>query len=866
MAAFERICSGLSGLDTILDHIRLGDNVVWQVSSVEEYQFFVQPFCQQAVRDKRNILYMHFTGHPRLIAEDTPGIRCYEFDPRKGFESFTVSVRKRITEEGKDAFYVFDCLSDLQVAWATDLMMGNFFQVTCPYLFELDTVAYFPVLRGRHSFEAIARIRETTQLFLDIYKDGKELFINPLKVWNRYSASMFLPHHYESATGEFLAVKGGYEISRFYALVDKYANITENQNLDSWERLVNKAKMQYQADGTFTKETEQIFSHNMMSRDPRILELLEKYFAPDDYFQVYSRMVGSGGIGGKACGMLLARKVIQKDAKDAAQWMEPHDSFYIGSDVFYTYIVHNHFWSLRMKQKKPEGYFEMAPAMAEAFQKGVFPQQIREQFVRMLEYFGQCPIILRSSSLQEDGFGNAFAGKYESVFCINNGSMEERLEAVENAVRTVYASTMDRSALEYRRQRGLEQQDEQMAVLVQRVSGNTFDDFFMPNAAGVGYSYSSYRWSSEIDPSKGMLRLVMGLGTRAVDRTEGDYPRIVSLDRPEVSTLTDIREKHRFSQGYVDVMDYRTRKQDTRPLKEILPAMEPWYKKMVLEHDYEVETMYRERGQRRDVLFASCEGLVKNKEFIQCMKEVLRTLQSAYSYPVDIEFTVNGNKEGKFVFNLLQCRPLQIGIDQGEVEEPDFDPQEVLLDVENSAMGGSRRENYQVVVWVEPEAYYRYPYKEKPKVAYMIGELNRYFASNDPNSRMILFAPGRIGTSSPDLGVPVAFADIHHFSAVCEVSDRSAGSMPELSYGSHMFQDLVEAGIFYMAVFGNERTKTFRKDYFQKEENLLTKIFPKFPELEQIVKVYRLEGNGLTLYSDLRNEKTVFGKIRGSES
>lgn len=283
MSTFEPILSGFPGLDSVLDYIRLGDNVVLQVSSIEEYLFFVKPYCRQAVLDGRNIIYMHFTGHSVLL-DGTAGVRTYEFDPSEGFETFTMNVRSRITAEGRDAFYVFDCLSDLQVAWATDLMMGNFFQVTCPYLFELNTVAYFPVLRGRHSFDAIARIRETTQLLLDIYMDGEQLYINPLKVWNRYSPNMFLPHQYVAKDGSFLPLKGGYEVSRFYTLVDALTHVYENQNLDSWERFVSDAKRGYDTEHVFSKETEDKFARNMMSCDEKILNLLRQYFTPEDYF------------------------------------------------------------------------------------------------------------------------------------------------------------------------------------------------------------------------------------------------------------------------------------------------------------------------------------------------------------------------------------------------------------------------------------------------------------------------------------------------------------------------------------------------------------------------------------------------------
>ena len=123
--------------------------------------------------------------------------------------------------------------------------------------------------------------------------------------------------------------------------------------------------------------------------------------------------------------------------------------------------------------------------MKEALLSGEFPSNIQEQFRTLLEYYGQSPVIVRSSSFLEDGFGNAFAGKYESVFCVNQGTPDERLHAFEDAVRTVYASTMDISALEYRKIQGLDHHDEQMAVLVQRVSGSYHGSYFFPSAAGM---------------------------------------------------------------------------------------------------------------------------------------------------------------------------------------------------------------------------------------------------------------------------------------------------------------------------------------------------------------------------------------------
>ena len=219
MAAFDKVKSGFPGVDNILDFIRMGDNVVWQVNDIDEFRFFALPFVKQARQDGRSITYVRFAQH-RPILEDTDGVDVVVFNPDEGFEAFTVAIHEEITRKGRDAFYVFDCLSELQSVWYTDLMMGNFFRVTCPYLFELDTVAYFPIMRGRHSFDAIARIRETTQLLLDVYSNEKWIYLHPLKVWERNSETMFMPHGYLRSTGEFQLIDNGVSISRYYQTIE----------------------------------------------------------------------------------------------------------------------------------------------------------------------------------------------------------------------------------------------------------------------------------------------------------------------------------------------------------------------------------------------------------------------------------------------------------------------------------------------------------------------------------------------------------------------------------------------------------------------------------------------------------------------
>ncbi|SCZ81112.1 PEP/pyruvate-binding domain-containing protein [Pseudobutyrivibrio xylanivorans] len=854
MAAFDRVCSGIPQMDEQFDNIRLGDNVVWRVDSLEDFKLFAEPYVQQAIEDGRNLIYIRFASHEPLF-EPQEGLKIVNVELSHRFETFTVDIHEIIEKEGFDAFYVFDCLSELQTAWATDLMMGNFFQVTCPYLFQLDTVAFFPLIRGKHSFKAIAKIRDTTQLFLDVYSDKNNVFVRPDKVWNRYSETMFLPHVYEPSTGAFKPMLDGVRASHFYQLLEKEATSSDRDNKDSWDRFFDMTAAMHENGIDVTEQCSRM-CNIMMSRDERMRVMIKENFKPEDYLHVKSRMIGTGMIGGKACGMLLARKIIENNRPDIFEKFEPHDSFYVGSDVFYTFIVENNFWDIRVRQRKPEEYFSLADEFAQRLLDGKFSRDMEEELVKLLEYYGQDPIIVRSSSILEDGFGNAFAGKYESVFCPNAGDMDQRLNELEDAIRTVYASTMSKSALDYRNRRGLQARDEQMALLIQRVSGSYYGEYYMPCAAGVGYSYSPYRFMESLDPEAGMLRLVMGLGTSAVDRTEGSYPRLVSLDNPKATTARDCGEKHKYSQKKLELINRGEGKLQQVELDVIKPFMPYYLQRLLLEHDFDVERLFREQGHNRDIQFISCQGIVEKQEIMAQMKDILGTIQREYDYPVDTEFTINFAEDGDYVINILQCRPLQVFEDSGDFEMPDVIASEkVLFECEKSAMGLSRSEKLDMIVYVDPVNYYNMDYKDKYTIANAIGTIN--WKMRDSGKKLLLMVPGRIGTTSPELGVPTSFADISEFEAICEIANSEAGYNPELSYGSHFFQDLVESGILYNAIFENDKTKIFNMELLKDCKNILEEFDSKYDSLKEIIRIYDVSNMGFMLCNDMKKERII---------
>ncbi|MCW8892938.1 MAG: PEP/pyruvate-binding domain-containing protein, partial [Deltaproteobacteria bacterium] len=755
MNATERVSTGYADLDNILDGLRIGDNVVLKVESIENYRYFVGPFVDQALKDGRQINYIRFGDHLPLLGE-TPQIKVHELDSRLGFESFATSVHNIATEQGIGAFYVFDCLSELLSAWATDHMVGNFFQVTCPYLFELDTVAYFALIRDHHSFRTVEKIRDTTQVLIDVFSHDEHFHIQPLKVWQRRSPTMFLPHHKEGE--KFIPLTNSYESTRLYNSLAVRTRDASRRQIDHWHRLFIDAEELCNETSTEIERANMVrhICRHLIAREERMLTLARQYLTLPDLLEIKSRVIGTGFIGGKAAGMLLAHNILRHDDSfDWANHLENHDSHYVGSNVYYSYMVHNGLWRLFMRQKKGEEYFSAAEELRKKMLSGSFPEQIREGFQHLLEYYGQYPIIVRSSSLLEDGFGNAFAGKYDSFFCVNQGSPEERLEQLEDAVRKIFASAMSEDALTYRRQRGLEHQDEQMALLIQRVSGAYRQHYYMPELSGVGVSYNTFVWDKDMDPQAGMLRMVVGLGTRAVDRAEVDYPRVVALDSPKKRQHKGFEDIRKFSQRDIDLLNVNENRLETVSLLQLSRehVAIPWHLYAV--KDYETIELLEQRGRKgEDVWLLTFDDFLEKTDFTMLMQRLLKTIEKAYDYPVDVEFTANFTQDRVAKIDVVQCRPLQTKGAEVQLDIPQDVPEERLFfRSTGNFMGGNISQNIDWIVWVEPAEYLRLPLAEKHEIASIIGRLNRRIANRE-NGRTMLIGPGRWGTTTPSLGVP----------------------------------------------------------------------------------------------------------------
>ena len=596
----------------------------------------------------------------------------------------------------------------------------------------------------------------------------------------------------------------------------------------------------------------------MITKNKRILSLAIRNFSLKELIEIKSRLIGMGFIGGKTVGMLLARKILSKSWPDWKRLAEPHDSFYIGSDIFYSYIVHNRWWKLHMQQKTEEGYFNIAKILKDKILYGVFPDEIMEHFQQIIEYFGSSPIIIRSSSLLEDDFGNAFAGKYESIFLANQGAPEQRYIQFAEAVKRIYASTMNEDALAYRKQRGLDRSDEQMALLVQRVSGAHHKQYFFPDLAGVGVSYNTYVWNVQMDPKEGMLRLVFGLGTRAVNRVEGDYPRMVALDTPLQRPYAEKDDLRKYSQHEVDLISTKDNALSTIPFEKLIREKLYAQIERVAVKDDESMRLMSDRGVTdKEYWILTLDSVFKNTGLAAFFKKILKTLEQGYQYPVEIEFTVNFTKGNDYRINLLQCRPLQTRGLGHKVEIPAQIPNDdILFESRGYFLGGNISQKIEWLIYVDPEKYSLLGQSDKYEIAHIVGEINRAVKDREELSALLM-GPGRWGTTTPSLGVPVKFAEIHNMTVLAEIAFSAGNLMPELSFGTHFFQDLVETNIFYVALFPEKKGVVFNTAWFAQSKNLFASLMPESAKHEGLIGVYEVRERGLRIMSDVVSQKVV---------
>ncbi len=649
-----------------------------------------------------------------------------------------------------------------------------------------------------------------------------------------------------------------------------------NPEVAPWEVLFRQGELYEQLPATerqgvqhHLEEIKVVLIKRMISDQLPYIGIAKRIFSIADLRYIFGRRIGSGKIGGKAAGLLLAWRILQGQPDEAS---EPQPSigiprsFFIGTEVIYEFRLINgleHF--MNQKYRSLAEIREEYPRIVEGHLEGNFSPTIVNQLRDVLASMGDRPLVVRSSSLLEDNFGFAFAGKYNSYFCPNQGSAEENLRDLLDAVRLVYASTLNPDAILYRQKHGLIDYDERMAILIQEAIGHRYGRYYFPTLAGVAFSQNPFRWNSRIRREDGFLRLVWGFGTRAVERVSNDFPRLIALSHPQLRPETTARAIRQHSQWSIDVIDLEDNSFKTISILDVLDSSYPFLRHIasINRGDYMEEIM--SLGSRRgdDEYVLTFNTLTRDRHFIDLMRGALQRVEATYGRPVDMEFTVDivpNYPHPEYRLHLLQCRPLSQRAEGGPVTIPrDIPPGDILFTSHHLVPDG-RANDIRYIVYVDPQRYYTIPdVTVRHELARAIGRLNKRLE----DERFILMGPGRWGSTNIELGVHVTYADIFNTKVLIEMAVAHNGHMPELSYGTHFFQDLVEAGIHSLALHLKPGTggSEFNTPFFANAPNALAELLPSEAALAGVLKVIDLDalpgGRRLQVLMDGHHDEAI---------
>jgi len=541
---------------------------------------------------------------------------------------------------------------------------------------------------------------------------------------------------------------------------------------------------------------------------------------------IWRNKIGHGRIGGKAAGMLLAYGILRRAGdEDFKHSIRIPDSYFLGSDLMYTFMTMNGLLHWNDQKYKPEEVIRADyPKICAEYLQGEFPADVLERLTDMLETLGNQPVIVRSSSQLEDNFGFSFAGKYDSYFCPNQGTPEENLKALTEKIALIYASTFNPDALLYRRNKDLQDYDERMAILIQVVEGEKMGHYFLPHGAGVAFSRNLYRWSPRIQRDDGFMRLVWGLGTRAVDSVGNDYPRLVALGQPTLRPDSSSQAIRHYSQQYVDLIDLEENAFKTLPVKAVLASQ---YKPLRY-----LAQMYRDgfiSSIRSTVLSADMDRLIltfdellRRTPFPDRMRRLLQTLEKHYKLPVDLEFTIHLADMHTLTpdahITIVQCRP-QSHVQDREAHLPEVLPESDILLATRRMVPQGIVSYIRYVLFVPADPYFALQSQsDRQNVARLIGRINHALE----NETFICVGPGRWGTTNTELGVSVGYSDIYRARALVELTGKAIGSSPEPSFGTHFFQDLMESNTYPLVVSLDDEDAIFHREFFFNTPNRLT--------------------------------------------
>jgi hypothetical protein len=584
--------------------------------------------------------------------------------------------------------------------------------------------------------------------------------------------------------------------------------------------------------------------HLLLSDQIKYVDIAHNYIEIDNFSDLLQKIIypegSQGRLGGKGSGLFLAGQILGKMPKreqgEMLSSVKIPKTRYLTADILYKFVSFNKLEDLaEQKYKGIEQVRQEYPDILYVFKNSPFPHEIIKSISQALDEFKETPLIVRSSSLLEDQSGASFAGKYKSLFIANQGTKEERLHALLDAIAEVYASTFGPDPIEYRVEHGLVDRKEEMGIMIQEVVGKRIGCYYIPAFAGVAYSKNEFRWSSRIKRSDGLIRIVPGLGTRAVDRLRDDYPVLIAPGQPGLRVNITLDEIVRYSPKKIDVINLEIGTFETVDIDKLLKEYGheyPFINKLVsiIKQDHVQLPGGLRMNFEVDDFVVTFEGLISRTPFVKQVHKILSVLEETFDTAVDIEFAFDGED-----FYLLQCRLLSDSESRYPADIPKDIPEEKIIFHADRYVSNGIVPGLTHIVYVDPQKYNELATRQDMLA---VGRAVSMLNSILPKRQFLLMGPGRWGSRGDiRLGVSVTYSDIKNTSMLIEIAREHMDYVPELSFGTHFFQDLVEASIRYLPLYPDADGITFNEAFLLGSENILAEILPEFAYLSDVIRV-----------------------------
>jgi pyruvate, water dikinase len=723
----------------------------------------------------------------------------------------------------------------------------------------------------KHLYSIISR-KMINYLFTAGVGEAKDLFIKigtvgnddaTLTEVNRPSKKQVMEQSYNLGNSVFDVAEVNLSNDELLFLIQKWINEEKsnflvkalvNQNTplaevaDAIRRFTQSISQDYVEDSSVFKGIIAALIRRFLTDQVEYIQIAKNYCSVSDFNDILQNMIipneSHGKLGGKSAGLFLAKKIIDsaEDAPDYVKNLKIPKTWYITSDGIFNFMYYNNLEDIiEHKYREMDDIRKEYHHIVMAFKNSQFSPEITNGLSRALDDFGENPIIIRSSSLLEDRLGSAFAGKYKSLFLANQGTKQQRLEDLMDAIAEVYASTFGPDPIGYRIERGLLDFNEEMGIMIQEVVGTKVGKYFLPSFAGVAFSNNEFRWSPRIKREDGLIRIVPGLGTRAVDRIGDDFPILIAPGQPNLRVNLSAQDSMQYSPKNVDLINLETNTFETVSIDSLMkecgnefPMLNEIFS--INEENHLKKPIGLGIDTKKHEIVVTFENMFTNTNYIKQINAILNILKEKLKTPVDIEFACNGRD-----LFLLQCRPQSLSNDIVSANIPGNIPDERILFTANKYISNGRIPDINYIVYVDPELYGLCEKIETLKAfGRAVGKLNQIL----PKKKFILMGPGRWGSRGDiRLGVNVCYSDINNTSMLVEIAKKKGSYTPDLSFGTHFFQDLVESGIRYLPLYPDEDGNVFHEEYFKNTENLLSKLLPEYEYLSDTLKVINISSS-----------------------